>query len=292
MTKCKKKCMTMGYATGLLALVLAAGAGATTADVDHGSLQLLRAEQDVLGAAASRTWQGGRTFDQIGGDGIERDRVGDEVGGSGGDPERDGHAGSASTGEKIKVGAMSAILPGAGQFYNGERKKAYIMFGVEVAIWTTWFVFDTQADNSTSDARDYATIFAGAGGTDEDYYWRAVGRYTDSDTYNEDLARQRRSITDPVPSDIPPDLAWQWVNTSRQVDYLKQMDDADSATSRRDFMILFAIVNRVVSVVDAVLGAGGKPGTLQSEVMGMNLELEMLPSWQDPGARCVVSRSF
>ena len=84
----------------------------------------------------------------------------------------------------------------------------------------------------------------------------------------------------------------RFVTASRQVDYLKQMDDVDSATNRRDFMILFAIVNRVVSVVDAVVGAGNKPGTLQGEVMGMNLELEMLPSWQDPGARWAVSRSF
>ena len=292
MTKCMRNNMNMAYATTLLSLALVLAAGAVTAEVDHDSLRLMRAEQDVLGAAASSTWQGGRTFDQVGGEGIERDSVGDEVGGSSGDPDEDKVQGPSHTGTKVKAGALSAILPGPGQFYNGERKKAYIMAGVEVGIWTAWFVFDTQADNAASDARDYATIFAGAGGTDEDYYWRAVGRYTDSDTYNLDLARQRRSTTDPVPGDITPELSWQWVNTSRQVDYLKQMDDADSATNRRDFMILFAIVNRVVSVVDAVVGADNKPGTLQGEVMGMNLELEMLPSWQDPGARWAVSRSF
>jgi len=292
MTNARNRNRNKHHLGGLLVAALVLVAGAASAGLDRASLRLLRAESELMGAAASRTWQYGRTFDQIGGEGIERDQVRDEVGGSGGDPGQDTASGSVSTGTKVTAGALSAILPGAGQFYNGEKKKAYIMAGIEVAIWTTWFVFDNQADNATSDARDYAHIFAGAGGTDENHYWRAVGRYTDSDTYNEDLARQRRSSTDPVPNDIPSAQSWQWVNTSRQVDYLKQMDDADSATSRRDFMIVFAIVNRLVSVVDAVLGAGGKPGSLEGEAMGMDLELEMLPSWRDPGARFVVSRSF
>jgi hypothetical protein len=45
-------------------------------------------------------------------------------------------------------------------------------------------------------------------------------------------------------------------------------------------------------VVDAVLNAGKNDGLLETEVMGLNLELEMLPSFTDPGARWVVSRSF
>ena len=60
-------------------------------------------------------------------------------------------------------------------------------------------------------------------------------------------------------------------------------------------MILFAVLNRAVSVVDAVIGAGGAEGSdgvLETEVMGLNLEMEILPSFRDPGARWVVSRSF
>ena len=57
-------------------------------------------------------------------------------------------------------------------------------------------------------------------------------------------------------------------------------------------MILFAVINRVVSVVDAVVGAGDKPGTLETEVMGMNLGVEVSPIWNNPGARATISRSF
>ena len=39
--------------------------------------------------------------------------------------------------EKVKAGLYSAILPGAGQYYNGQKSKAYIMGGIEVAIVPT-----------------------------------------------------------------------------------------------------------------------------------------------------------
>jgi len=57
-------------------------------------------------------------------------------------------------------------------------------------------------------------------------------------------------------------------------------------------MILFAVVNRAVSIVDAVIGAGHKPNAIETEVLGMNMELEMIPSWNDPAARWTVSRRF
>jgi hypothetical protein len=279
-----------GSTAGIALIILALAVPAAANGDAGGGFRLLSVERDLLGSAASRTWQGGHAYDQIGGDGLARDQVEDEVGGSAA-PE-DEAEGPSNTGDKIKAGALSAVLPGAGQFYNDDKPKAYIMAGVEVAIWTTYFIFDQQGDNAVKDARDYARIFAGAGGTDADYYWRAVGRYTTSDEYNEDLARQRRSTTDPVPDDIPDAWDWLWSSTQRQGDYLRQMDDADAAYKRRDFMILFAVVNRVVSVVDAVLGAGSKPGAIETEVLGMDLGVEMVPSWRDPGARCVVSRSF
>jgi TM2 domain-containing membrane protein YozV len=294
--------MTTANTTRILATVtitvVALAALDAAAEAGRSDLQLLRAEQLVLGTAASRTLDTGaggglRTFDQVGGDGLEKpDDAVDEIGGSSGEEPEKKAGGSSNTGRKFAAGGLSAILPGAGQFYNGEKKKAYIMAGIEVAIWVAWFVFDEQGDSRLQDAKDYASIYAGAGGTDETFYWRAVGRYAASDDYNEDLIRQGRASDDPLPSPVGPDLDWLWVNQTRQADYRRLYDDSDNAYNRRDFMILFMIVNRVVSVVDAVVGAGKTPGKLEAEALGMDFELQMVPSWQDPGARCVISRSF
>lgn len=278
---------------GVVLLLL--GSVMTAAATESGAPRLLRVEQELLGSAASRTWQnaGSRdlwTFDQVGGDGLDEPRRDDEVGGSG--QADDAGEGSSNLGRKFAAGGLSALVPGMGQLYNGDKKKGFIMFGVEVAIWTAWLVFDDQADDLQQDAKNWAYIYAGAGGTDDDYYWRAVGRYASSDDFNEDLLRQRRATDDPLPPPVGPATDWLWVNDTRQDGYRELYDDADDAYTRRDYMILFAVINRVVSVVDAVVGAGDKPGTLETEVMGMNLGVEVSPIWNNPGARATISRSF
>jgi len=114
----------------------------------------------------------------------------------------------------------------------------------------------------------------------------------DSDEYNESRLREARALEESPSGLVGSTDAWQWVNEDRKDSYSRIRADGNSAYDRRDFMILFAVVNRAVSVVDAVLNAGKDDGVLETEVLGMNMELEMLPSFKDPGARWVVSRSF
>ena len=250
---------------------------------DSSGDDFLRSEFLVLGA---RT---GLAFDQIGGDGLS-----DEFGGGAAaeEEEPDKVDGPSHTGDKVKAGLLSAVLPGAGQYYNGQKSKAYIMVGVEAAIWTAYFVFDAQGDARMESAREWAGIYAGTRGEHENSYWQNVGHYMDSDAFNESRLREARALQEAPSGLIGSGEAWQWVNEDRKDGYSKLRADGNSAYDRRDFMILFAVVNRAVSVVDAVLNAGGQDGVLETEVLGMNVGLEMLPSFSDPGARWVVSRSF
>jgi TM2 domain-containing membrane protein YozV len=260
-----------------------------------GGDSFLRDEYLVLGDGASGSWRslGARTglaFDQIGGDGL-----GDEFGGGSvrrEDQDEEAVQGPSNTGDKVKAGLLSAVLPGAGQFYNGQKSKAYIMVGVEAAIWTAYFVFDAQGDARMESAEEWAGIYAGTSGEHQNSYWQNVGHYMDSDAYNESRLREARALEETVTGLIGGIDAWQWVNEDRKDEYSQLRADGNSAYDRRDFMILFAVVNRTVSVVDAVLNAGKQDGLLETEVLGMNVELEMLPSFSDPGARWVVSRRF
>jgi len=275
------------------ALILLLPLAAQAVDLPDGS-GFLRTEMVVTGSSPSSLWQApraGLALDQVGGDGIGSNP---EFGG--GSDEREVEesedAGPTNLGEKFKAGTLSAILPGAGQYYNGQRKKAFIMAGAEAAIWTAFFVFDAQGDSRMDSAEEYAGIYAGTSGDHETSYWQGVGRYMDSDAYNDARLREARALQEEASGLIAAGESWQWVNDDRRRDFNKLRADGNSAYDRRDFMILFAVVNRGIAVVDAVLGAGSKPGALETEVMGMKMGVEMLPSWRDPGARCVVSRSF
>lgn len=289
-----KRTMRSGLAAAAVLAAVLAGPGPATAGDDPG---FLRTEREVTGGSLSGSWRNldpGRTgaFQQIGGQGLGRRQP--EVGGGGASarPDDEADAGPSVTGEKVKAGALSLVLPGAGQFYNGDRKKAYLMAGIEAGIWTAWFVFDRQGDNRMESSREYAGIYAGTAGGHPDSYWQAVGKYLDSDQYEDFLRREARATGETWPPPLPASDTWQWVNDDRKYNYQVLRADANSAYNRRDFMILFAVVNRAVSVFDAVIGAGDKPGTLETEVLGLDLNLKVVPSWRDPGARCSFARSF
>jgi hypothetical protein len=268
-------------AVGLEAVDLASTGVATA---DPAPIDLAAAEWELFGTDLSGDWQrglGGGT--QIGGERI------------GGVKQEEEISGPSSTGEKFKAGLLSAVLPGAGQFYNGDRTKAYVMAGVEVAIWGTFFVFDAQGDNRSDTYREYAGIYAGTSGEHNDDYWQAVGRYLDSDAYNEALLREARALEEPPPPLIEGADAWQWRNEDFFENYQSLRAGANSAYDRRDFVILFAVINRAVSVYDAVRNAGPRAPaepTIGTEVLGWNVGLDVDASWRDPGSRAVVSRSF
>jgi hypothetical protein len=276
----------------LLALLFLSVSHSVRADDGDGS-SFLATEYRVLGGSASRSWQaqsrGGLGFHQTGGQG-----TGGNPGefGSTAPADAEEDSGPSYTSQKVQAGIYSALLPGAGQYYNGQKQKAYIMGGVEVAIWTAYFVFDKQGDNKRDDSEEWAAIYAGTRGEHEDRYWQSVGQYANSDAYNEALLREARALGEVATGLVSGSDTWQWVNRERQTGYSKLRADGNSAYDRRDFMILFAVINRAVSVVDAVIGAGQADGVLETEVLGLNLEMQMLPSLRDPGARCVVSRSF
>ncbi|HPF70489.1 MAG TPA: DUF5683 domain-containing protein [Candidatus Krumholzibacteria bacterium] len=273
-----------------LAMAVALAAGEATA----GGGPLDSAEREVMGTAASGSWQAkdflGLDLQQVGGQGLGNQP---EIG-SGGLAPRPGEddSGGGISGEKVKAGLLSLVLPGAGQYYNGQKSKAYVMAGIEAGIWTAWIVFDKQGDNNMESAREYAGIYAQARGSHPESWWQAVGRYMDSDRYEDYLRREARATGEPLPDPFAPGDTWQWVNEDRKYNFQKLRADGNAAYDRRDFMILFAVVNRAVSVYDAVRNAGSHTGEVQANVLGMNLAVGVDPSFTDPGAHAVFSRSF
>jgi hypothetical protein len=252
------------------ALALATAATAGTAFDD-----LLTAEHEVLGGGGSSFWK----TQEIGGG--SRD-----VGGV-----RAARApGTGHTGTTLKAAALSLLLPGAGQLYNGDRDRALLFAGAEAAVWTGYLVFLSQAHGLEDDYREYAGFFAGVDGEYTERYWRAVGRYMDSDEYNEDLLMAARAEDVEAAGLIAPADAWFWRSEQHRDNYKSLRADATRAYDRRDFMILFAIVNRAVSVYDAVRRAG--PSDHLATVAGLDFDIESRPTAGGRGTACVFSASF
>jgi len=51
---------------------------------------------------------------------------------------------------------LSALLPGAGEFYGESYVKAGIFFGVEVLAWGTYIIYTLKGDNKTDEFQKYA----------------------------------------------------------------------------------------------------------------------------------------
>ncbi len=56
----------------------------------------------------------------------------------------------------LLAGVMSAIIPGAGQFYTKNFVKSAIFLGVEIGLWTTYAIFEKKGDDQTRFFQDYA----------------------------------------------------------------------------------------------------------------------------------------
>ena len=57
-----------------------------------------------------------------------------------------------------RAALYSAVLPGAGQYYNGSIWKTILFAGIEVAAWTAYFVYDSKGDQSDADMRSFADM--------------------------------------------------------------------------------------------------------------------------------------
>ena len=50
----------------------------------------------------------------------------------------------------------SGLLPGSGEFYSGSYWKAALFFGIEVAGWTTYMIYNHKGDNGDETMRAFA----------------------------------------------------------------------------------------------------------------------------------------
>lgn len=210
--------------------------------------------------------------------------------------------------ERVRHGLFSLLLPGWSQYRAGHQGRAIGFASTEAVIWGTWIFSRLQGDYRTDQYEDFAAQFAGVqdAGSRNDDYWRAVGRYGDVEEYNNRVRRDNRAAAleqefngEPVTiglndGTIGPEDGWTWSSELRQSEFRSRRGDAQSAYDRARLVLLFALVNRIVSFADAV--RSGPAGSDETGVLlragGLELGLDVDPLPQDPRAALSVGARF
>jgi hypothetical protein len=157
----------------------------------------------------------------------------------------------------------SAAVPGLGQLIEGQTGKARAFFIVEGTIWLAYLGLNYYGNELDMSARAFAIDHSGANPLrDDDEYFSAVEDYMTTDDYNLQIERQASWL---YPDDIERQQeyidehayygedTWSWDTLPNRTTYWEKRKSARENLRRAQFMPGFALINRIVSVLDVVL---------------------------------------
>jgi hypothetical protein len=157
----------------------------------------------------------------------------------------------------------SAIMPGLGELIQGEKTKAHTFFVVEGSIWLSYFGFNYFGHKIDQSARAYAVEHADANPlrSDEDYF-NAVEDYLSASAHNLEVERNASLLypDDPVSQQEYIEEfgyfgtdAWEWDTITSRTYYWNRRKDARENLRRAGFMPGFAVINRIISIIDVLV---------------------------------------
>jgi hypothetical protein len=200
----------------------------------------------------------------------------------------DGSSGPKTTTAKSpgKALFLSALLPGAGEFYAGNRKRAAIFFGLEALGWALWSHWDGKGNDIVDEFRatareqwDWKSYFSWQLQTDaqkynsfthslpcSEYlviddieglakcpesevqqYYELIGKYNQFVVGWRDLKYVDNSGT-AVPSAVD---SVESVYSDNRFEYERRRDDSNKFLERASTMSGLILVNHVLSAIDA-----------------------------------------
>lgn len=202
--------------------------------------------------------------------------------------------------------SWSLLVPGLSQYRAGHNGRALLFASIEATIWSVFAVSKVQQSSREDTYQDFARDFAGVreSGYDDDY-WSAVGKYKDSEEYNERVRRENRAEAEEQAANgeqvtvgindgtVSSGDAWFWTSGNRLLEYRELRADAQSADDRADAMLFFAVVNRLVAFIEAF--RSGPVGDNEVELYqagGFELSVEVEPNPLRPAGALKLGRSF
>ena len=159
----------------------------------------------------------------------------------------------------------SAVLPGAGQFYTHQYTKAGIFFASEVGIIFSYLRMRSERDWAIDSYKQYAYSKIDFDKSSSDNRYQVVQNYFSSEEYNDNVRNYARNAFLLFGSDteayyeylddylIPEEDSWHWPSERNWQHYKSLRRDKQDYEIYMNFAIGAAIVNRIISTIDATL---------------------------------------
>lgn len=197
---------------------------------------------------------------------------------------------------KMKAVALSILVPGAGQYYAGEKGRAEIFFGAEVLTWAGWLGFYTYGKWKKDDYIRYAQQHAGIdpSGKDDEFF-KNLTFYDNRYDYN----TAGRIINPRAP--YYPDIRsfyWQWDDEDSRATYRTIRNASKTAFRKATFMVGVAVFNRIISGIDAFRTASRVTQKVRDDEFEepnseeLKFKFHGTPFGDNPNFKVTVSRRF
>ena len=183
----------------------------------------------------------------------------------------------------------SALLPGAGELYAHSYNKGAFFLGTELAILFTWWRLTEEREWKIDSYKQYAAQYAGVPITGDDEVYRRLQNYYGSEDYNDGVTQDARNyfliyLNDPeayneyISANIyTGEDTWQWQTQANWRQYQRLRNEKQDLEIYAKFALGAALVNRVISLIDAARTARNYNKGL------LNGSLSVVPNWEHQG---------
>jgi hypothetical protein len=155
---------------------------------------------------------------------------------------------------KFKALGLSLLIPGAGQYYTGNKTKMTIFAGTEALIWTSFFGLRAYGSWKKNDYKGWAAIHSGAKiNGKSDFFFEKLTYYDNLNEYNQLAPLYDGAQAQLFPS--TPDYWWNWDSQANQDHYRALRNQSKNAYRRSLFLVAGALLNRILSGIDAYRSA-------------------------------------
>jgi hypothetical protein len=190
-------------------------------------------------------------------------------------------------------------LPGLGQRYLGQPRKALAFHLGEAGLWTLFGVYKIQGNIREEDFEEWAERFSGAKidgyERDEDFF-QTISRYLSSDEYNFYVKLDARALIEDRDEQlayidqfsIKGDDTWAWQSPQHRDRFRVIRHGAVVANRRANWTLGALVMLRVVSAIDAAL----ETGAANRKLAGGELSVRPILPSGEPGLALGYSRAF
>ncbi|MBN2828758.1 MAG: hypothetical protein JXR56_00390 [Candidatus Cloacimonetes bacterium] len=194
---------------------------------------------------------------------------------------------------------MSALIPGTGQMYIGQKTTGSVFLSVELGILFSMFRFSSEMDWAEKNYQQYAYANTGIEkGSDSDLY-QAMHNFVSSESYNESIIMNARNyylIYQNSPQEYQDYIdqytyygneSWDWGNESKWMKYRDIRKTKQKYQVYQNFAVSALIINHLVSTIQTVIATRPHKG-FTSSLNNLNIQ----PDYQKNGVNIVYSYRF